>query len=97
VEIGWRLARGAWGSGYATEGARAALRFGFLDRGLEEIVSFTVGANARSRRVMERVGMVRAADEDFEHPLVPAGHPLRSHVLYRLRRPRSDRPSAASG
>jgi RimJ/RimL family protein N-acetyltransferase len=86
VEIGWRLARRSWGSGYATEAAGAALRFGFLDRELEEIVSFTVAANARSRRVMERLGMVRAAGEDFEHPLLQARHPLRGHVLYRLRR-----------
>ncbi len=87
VEIGWRLVRRAWGAGYATEGASAALRFGFLDRGLAEIVSFAVAANARSRRVMERLGMVRASGEDFEHPLLPTGHPLRGHVLYRLRRP----------
>jgi RimJ/RimL family protein N-acetyltransferase len=86
VEIGWRLARRAWGAGYATEAARAALRFGFLDCRLEEIVSFTVVANARSRSVMERLGMVRAPGDDFEHPFVPPGHPLRGHVLYRLGR-----------
>jgi RimJ/RimL family protein N-acetyltransferase len=86
VEIGWRLSRAAWGSGYATEGASAALRFGFVDRSLEEIVSFTVGTNARSRRVMERLGMTHEPAEIFDHPLLPPGHPLRGHVLYRLRR-----------
>lgn len=86
VEIGWRLSRAAWGAGYATEGARAALRFGFVDQDLDEIVSFTVPANARSRRVMERLGMTHAPAEGFEHPRLPVGHPLRPHVLYRLRR-----------
>jgi ribosomal-protein-alanine N-acetyltransferase len=87
VEIGWRLARDAWGRGYATEAARAALAFGFGTVGLEEIVSFTVPANARSRAVMERLGMTRDPADDFDHPALRAGHPLRPHVLYRLRRP----------
>lgn len=84
VEVGWRLARSAWGHGYATEGARAALSYGFLDAGLPQILTFTATANARSRAVMERLGMVRDSDGDFEHPLVPAGHRIRPHVLYRL-------------
>ena len=81
-----RLARrsGFWGKGYATEAARLALGVGFSTVGLEEIVSFTAVANRRSRRVMERLGMRRNAIEDFEHPRVPLGHPLRLHVLYRL-------------
>ena len=83
VEIGWRLARAYWGHGYVTEAARAALNFGFDELSLQEIVSFTVPGNTRSRRVMERLGMVRDPLEDFEHPLVPEGHPLRPHVLYR--------------
>ena len=83
VEIGWRLARAYWGHGYVTEAARAALNFGFDELSLQEIVSFTVPANTRSRRVMERLGMVRDPLEDFAHPLVPEGHPLRPHVLYR--------------
>ena len=87
VEIGWRLECSAWGHGYATEGARAALQFGFARLGLGEIVSFTAATNLRSRRVMERLGMRRDPADDFEHPLVPEGHPLRAHVLYRLRRP----------
>lgn len=85
VEIGWRLARQSQGRGYASEAARAVLAFGFETAGLEEIVSFTVPANLPSRRVMERIGMARDPAEDFEHPGLPAGHPLRSHVLYRKR------------
>ena len=86
VEIGWRLAANCWGRGYATEGARAALLFGFEELALAEIVSFTVPANVRSRRVMEKLGMTHDPADDFDHPLLPAGHPLRRHVLYRLRK-----------
>jgi RimJ/RimL family protein N-acetyltransferase len=86
VEIGWRLATEYWGNGYATEAGRAALAFGFEDLGLTELVSFTVPANVRSRRVMERLGMIRDGAGDFDHPLLPATHPLRRHVLYRIRR-----------
>jgi RimJ/RimL family protein N-acetyltransferase len=84
VEIGWRLARPWWGKGLATEGARAALAYGFKRLNLSEIVSFTVPGNVRSRRVMEKLGM--RYSEDFEHPRIEAGHPLRRHVLYRLSR-----------
>ena len=87
VEVGWRLASAYWGQGYATEAARAALVHGFGTLGLREIVSFTVPANVRSRAVMERLGMRRDAAEDFDHPLLPEGHPLRRHVLYRLAAP----------
>lgn len=86
VEVGWRFARGAWGQGYATEAAQAAVRFGFETLGLGEIVSFTVPANDRSRRVMDRLGMTRDPQDDFDHPRLPHGHPLRHHVLYRLGR-----------
>lgn len=86
VEIGWRLSRDAWGHGYATEAARAAIRFGFETVGLEEILSWTVPANLRSRAVMERLGMTHDPADDFDHPAIPAGSPLRRHVLYRLRR-----------
>jgi RimJ/RimL family protein N-acetyltransferase len=85
VEVGWRLGAEHWGSGYATEAARAALAFGFEQRGLREIVSFTVPANQRSRAVMERIGMTHDRADDFEHPSLPPGHPLRHHVLYRIR------------
>jgi RimJ/RimL family protein N-acetyltransferase len=85
VEVGWRLAHEHWGRGYATEAARASLEFGFDEIGLSEIVSFTAARNARSYRVMEKIGMHRNPAEDFDHPLVPEGHVLRRHVLYRLR------------
>lgn len=84
VEVGWRLDRPFWGKGYATEAARAAIKDGFERAGLEEIVSFTVPANVRSVKVMERVGMTRDLDGDFDHPNVPVGSPLRHHVLYRI-------------
>lgn len=84
VEIGWRLAAEHWGCGYATEGARAALAFGFEKLALAEIVSFTVPGNQRSRRVMEKIGMQCRPEDDFDHPGLPAGHALRRHVLYRI-------------
>ncbi len=88
VEVGWRLARTAWGNGYATEAGRAALEFGFQRAGLGEIVSFTSVGNVRSRAVMERIGMSRDPEDDFDNPQIPPGHPLRPHVLYRVRAPR---------
>lgn len=84
VEILWRLQRSSWGHGYATEAARACMRLGFEALGLCEIVAFTVPANARSRALMQRLGMQHDPNGDFEHPRLPAGHPLRHHVLYRL-------------
>ena len=86
VEIGWRLAPGAWGHGFATEAAEAALAFGFESVGLDEIVSFTVPANVRSRAVMERIGMTHDPVDDFDHPRFPEGHRLRRQLLYRLDR-----------
>jgi RimJ/RimL family protein N-acetyltransferase len=86
VEVGWRLARNAWGNGYASEAARAWLRFGFETLGLEEIVSFTARQNRPSRRVMERIGMTHDPKDDFDHPMLPTGHALQGHVLYRLHR-----------
>jgi RimJ/RimL family protein N-acetyltransferase len=87
VEIGWRLVVDAWGQGYATEAAHEALRCGFEEHGLREIVSFTALVNEPSWKVMQRLGMTRDANEDFDHPRVPEGHALRRHVLYRLPRP----------
>lgn len=84
VEIGWRLAPAFWGCGFASEAARAALAFGFERAGLDEVVALTVPANTRSRAVMQRLGMTHSPADDFDHPLVPAGHPLLRHVLYRL-------------
>lgn len=86
VEIGWRLARSAWGRGYATEAARASLEDGFGRAGLTEVVSFTAVQNVRSQAVMGRLGMTHDPADDFDHPALPAGHPLRRHVLYRIRR-----------
>jgi RimJ/RimL family protein N-acetyltransferase len=86
VEIGWRFARSAWGSGYATEAATAVLQFAFDELGLAEVVSFTAAENRRSRAVMERIGMLHDAGGDFDHPGIAAGSPLRRHVLYRTSR-----------
>jgi RimJ/RimL family protein N-acetyltransferase len=97
VEIGWRLARRHWSQGYASEAAREALRFGFCDIGLEEIVAFTALVNQPSRAVMERIGM-KDARADFDHPAVPIGSELRRHCLYRITRAdwRSGCPSPPS-
>ena len=84
VEVGWRLHPDWWGHGYATEGAAAALRFGFEEGGLEEIVAFTTTLNTRSQAVMVRIGMCRDVAGDFDHPSLPEGSPLRRHVLYRI-------------
>lgn len=86
VQLGWRLASAYWGRGYATEAARACMEYGFVTLDLEEIVAVTATRNQPSRRVMERLGMTRSATDDFEHPSIAAGHPLRAHVLYRKRR-----------
>ena len=86
VEIGWRLGLEYWCKGLATEGAGAAVNYGIEKLGLESIVSFTVPDNLRSRRVMEKLGMTHDPRDDFDHPVLPAGHPLRRHVLYRFRR-----------
>ena len=85
VEIGWRLAHEYWGHGYAPEAARAALDYGFTTLGLHEIVAFAVVENTKSRRVMEKIGMTYDPVDDFDHPALPPGHPLRRHVLYRKR------------
>ena len=85
VEVRWRLARPAWGRGLATEAAREALRVAFDEVGMPEVVSMTSVPNTPSQAVMERLGMTRDPGDDFEHPAVPVGHPLRPHVLYRLR------------
>ncbi|MCB0999304.1 MAG: GNAT family N-acetyltransferase [Ilumatobacteraceae bacterium] len=87
VEVGWRLHRRSWGRGYAPEAARAALAWGFAELDLpgDEVVSFTTVANAKSRRVMEKLGMSHDPADDFDHPLLPDWHERR-HVLYRLSR-----------
>ena len=85
VEIGWRLAAEYWGEGYATEAALAALAVGFGELGFDEVVSFTVPENLRSRRVMERIGMAHNPADDFDHPGVSAAR--QRHVLYRISAP----------
>lgn len=85
VEIGWRLDSKYWGKGYATEGALAALKYGFETLRLKEIVSFTSILNKRSIKVMERIGMKHCLDDDFKHPKLPKGHRLSKHVLYRIK------------
>jgi RimJ/RimL family protein N-acetyltransferase len=82
LEVGWRLARRAWGNGYATEAATAALHRGFQE--VESIISLTALTNARSQRVMERIGMHR--EREFDHPRIEPGHRLQQHVLYRADR-----------
>ena len=86
VEIGWRLAAPYWNRGYATEGALAAMSCGFQELQLDQIVSLTAAGNIRSRRVMEKIGMTRDPEGDFDHPSLPVGHSLRRHVLYRTQR-----------
>jgi RimJ/RimL family protein N-acetyltransferase len=83
TEVGWRLAHAHWGHGYAAEAAREVLSYGFEQLALDEIVAFTAAGNARSRAVMERIGMEHSPADDFEHPSLAEGHPLRHHVLYR--------------
>lgn len=86
VEIGWRVVADHWGQGLATEGGQEIIRYAFRVLGLEALVSFTAALNLRSQRVMEKLGMTHDPAEDFDHPRLPEGHPLRRHVLYRLRR-----------
>jgi RimJ/RimL family protein N-acetyltransferase len=93
VEIGWRLAKDAWGKGYASEGARAALAHGFGPAGLDEVLSWTTTTNKPSQRVMEKIGMTHDEAEDFDHPRIADGHPLQRHVLYRITRAQWERRS----
>ena len=87
VEVGWRLTPEAWGQGFAFEAATACVNWGFNDLDVDEIVSFTYEGNARSRRLMERLGMRHNEVEDFDHPMLPSDSPLLRHVLFRLPRP----------
>jgi RimJ/RimL family protein N-acetyltransferase len=89
VEIGWRFRRAFWGRGLAYRAALQALTFGFESLRLSEIVSFTAIGNARSRRLMERLGFIRDLNGDFDHPFIPVGHEVRRHVLYRKTSPGS--------
>jgi 3-dehydroquinate dehydratase/shikimate dehydrogenase len=95
VEVGWRLAREHWGRGYAPEGARAAVEFGFDHLELDEIVSMTTAANVASQRVMQKLGMTRDPDDDFDHPNLPDWE-YRRHILYRLRSEQWNNASSAA-
>lgn len=86
VEIAWRLAREHWGLGFASEAAWTALRCGFEQLELDEIVSLTAANNEPSQKVMQAIGMQRNQGDDFEHPNLPHDHPLQPHVLYRITR-----------
>jgi RimJ/RimL family protein N-acetyltransferase len=86
VEIGWRLGSQYWGQGYATEGAKACLAYGFNTLDLAEVVSFTVPQNTRSIHVMEKIGLSRDISGDFFHPMLSREHPLSKHILYRLKK-----------
>jgi RimJ/RimL family protein N-acetyltransferase len=88
IEVGWRLAKDAWGKGYATEAALASLTYGFGPGGLDDVVSFTATTNKPSQRVMERIGMTHDEADDFDHPKLEKGHRLERHVLYRITRAR---------
>lgn len=85
-EIGWRLAFEHWGQGYATEGAKAALQLAFRDWDMPAIYSFTVPANIRSQAIMQKIGMHRIKDGDFDHPNLAKTDPLCRHILYRIDR-----------
>lgn len=86
VEIGWRIAHEYWGKGLAVEAAQKTIEYGFEVCSLKEIVAFTTLLNMKSRRVMEKLGMTYSPKDDFEHPLLEVEHPLRKHVLYRLKK-----------
>jgi len=86
VEIGWRFAKDQWGSGYATEAATLVLDFGFEEADLEQILSWTVAANQRSQKVMQRLGMARAPELDFDHPRLLHDERHRRHIVYRITR-----------
>jgi RimJ/RimL family protein N-acetyltransferase len=86
VEMGWRLIPDAWGSGFATEGARAALAWGLANIDIEEIIAFTAASNVKSQAVMTRIGMVADPARDFDHPRLTSDHPLLRHVVYAARR-----------
>jgi RimJ/RimL family protein N-acetyltransferase len=87
AEIGWQFDKQFWGQGFAPEGARAMLDFAWTSIGLPEVGAITFRDNLPSRRVMEKIGMTYDPTSDFEHPAIPEGHPLRSHVLYRIANP----------
>jgi len=85
IEIAWQLAYAHWGQGFATEAAHAVLRDALVSHAISDVVAITSARNVRSRAVMNRLDMYHSAAETFEHPELPLGHPLRTHVVYRLK------------
>ncbi len=88
IEVGWRLGFEYWGNGYALEAAQKVIEYAFDVLKLPEIVSFTTMTNQRSRKLMEKLGMIYNPRDDFQHAKLPTNHPLRPHVLYRLKNPK---------
>ena len=84
VEIGWRLAHEHWGQGFAREAAEASLACGFDQLQLPEVVAYTAAINEPSLALMQALGMQHQPEDDFDHPMIPEGHLLRPHVLYRM-------------
>jgi len=93
TEIGWRLARHAWGQGYAREAAEASLAWAWANLPVPAVMAITVPANERSWRLMERLGMTRQPEDDFDHPALAPDDPLRPHILYRIQRPAHGEPA----
>lgn len=87
IEIGWRLARPYWRQGYAREAAQASLDWVWDNLDVDSVAAITAVGNAKSWGLMERLGMVRAPEDDFDHPIVPVGNPIRPHITYRIARP----------
>ena len=85
LEIGWRIDKDHWGKGLAPEGAKACLAYAFGPLKVTEVVSFTSKNNLPSQRVMEKIGMTREHENDFDHPAVLDGHPIKPHVFYRIK------------
>jgi RimJ/RimL family protein N-acetyltransferase len=87
VEIGWRLREDAWRQGFAREAATASLEWAWRNLSCGRVFAITVRDNARSWGLMERLGMLRQTDLDFEHSALPPGHPCRPHITYAIARP----------
>lgn len=87
TEIAWRQARESWGHGYMTEAAIASLGDGFQRAKINKIFSWTAQINTRSQQLMRRIGMLRAAGLDFDHPQLPSVHPLSRHLVYAISAP----------
>ena len=86
-EIGWGLGSAHWGRGYAREAAAATLGWAWANTDSERVVAITTPGNTASWGLMERLGMTRLAEGDFDHPLLAEGDPLRAHLSYAIDRP----------